>query len=163
MKILVVLGILILLGLGIFLFILKPEGKSEINIIPSTKKVVSFKASFAIFTNGTFRIFTDSKYHGKSPDAFMDEANIVIVKKNGTTWADFFNTLPMTLNKDCIITGTGQTFCTNNTSRLRFFINGSEEPNALDKEIKENDKLLITYGNETESQIKLQQEQIPNP
>ena len=69
----------------------------------------------------------------------------------------------MSLSKDCLVTGSGQTFCTNKTQALRFFINGMEDPDALDREIKESDKLLITYGIETDDQIKEQLEQIPNP
>src|SRR3989344_9692600 len=79
------------------------------------------RASFAIFTNGTFRIFTDSRYHNKSSDVYIegpDAPNIVFIKKNGITWGDFFGTLPMTLTKDCLITGTQQRFCTDETGSL---------------------------------------------
>ena len=34
-------------------------------------EAVDYKAGFAIFTNGTFRIFTDSKYHNQSADVFI--------------------------------------------------------------------------------------------
>lgn len=51
----------------------------------------------------------------------------------------------MKLEKDCIITGTKQTFCTNSAQKLRFYINEVEDPNALDKVIKPNDHLRVEY------------------
>lgn len=108
-----------------------------------------FTASFEITTNGTKRTFTQSMYHNQSEDVFIENSqpNTVYVKKSGTTWNDFFKTLPFSLTNDCLTTGTGQTFCTNATQTLRFFINGTENPNALDEIIKPDDKLEIVYEN----------------
>jgi hypothetical protein len=39
----------------------------------------------------------------------------VHVRKAGVIWSDFFKTLPMELTKDCLITGTKQTFCIGET------------------------------------------------
>ncbi|OGH02929.1 MAG: hypothetical protein A2798_00680 [Candidatus Levybacteria bacterium RIFCSPHIGHO2_01_FULL_37_17] len=121
----------------------------------------NIKASFAIFTNNTKRVFTDPKYHNQSKDAYMEEANIVIVKKTGTVWDNFFKTLPMKLTKDCLTTGTGQIFCGDGSGKLRFFINGIEDRDALEKEIKNGDKLLVSYGSKTEDEIKSELEQVP--
>jgi hypothetical protein len=136
---------------------------AEVQKITPVDNEVDYSASFAIFTNSTFRIFTAPKYHNQSENVFIqaDNPNIIHVKKSGVTWDDFFKTLPMKLTRDCLTTGTGQTFCTNSNSRLRFFINGREDTNALDKIIGEGDRLLVTYGNENEEQIKKQLQQIP--
>jgi hypothetical protein len=165
MKFFVVLAIIILIiASGAFLFVnLRTTERAKTKPQISQIKETNLKASFAIFTNGTYRIFDDPKYLNQSSDVFMEKANIITVKKSGITWSEFFKTLPMSLDKDCLVTGTGQTFCSNENSKLRFFINGIENPDALDEEINEDDKLLVTFGNESESQIKLQQEQITNP
>lgn len=158
----VVIIALIIFGLYIFSNT-KTDNESPIKqtTAPSENNI-NFTASFAIFTNGTFRDFTDPKYHNQSSEIFMEKANVVIVNKDGTTWGDFFKTLPMNLSKDCLITGTGQEFCSNESSRLRFFLNNKENPNALNKKISAGDKLLITFGTETENQIKLQLDQVPD-
>ncbi len=116
------------------------------------------RASFAIYTNGTLRIFTDSKYHNQSDEVFInpDLPNQVTVLKSGTTWRDFFTTLPMKLEEDCLTTGTGQTFCNNEKYSLQFYINGVKNQKALDEEIKDNDKLLITYESEDSLEIQKQ-------
>lgn len=128
-----------------------------------TQKAASHSASFAIFTNGTFRVFTDPMYHNLSPDVFLEapNVNIIHVKKEGIIYQDFFNTLPMKLSKDCLVTGTGQTFCDGEINKLRFFINGREDPDALNKIIQPNDKLLVTFGNLTGKQITAQQNRVP--
>ena len=124
-----------------------PSPKSEKIPVEITKEV-NYKANFAIFTNGTLRDFSSSRYHNLSKDVFIqaDNPNIVQVKKEGITWDDFFKTLPMKLSKDCLVTGTKQTFCTDDNKTLRFFLNGKEDKNVLDKEIGNGDKFLVTYG-----------------
>lgn len=122
-----------------------------------TETITDAKASFVIFTNGTLRIFSDPRYHNLSTDIYLqsDNPNIVHVKKAEVTWDDFFKTLPMKLSYDCITTGTGQTFCSNANQKLKFYINGKLEPNALDMVIKNGDQLLVSYGNENEEEINI--------
>lgn len=105
-------------------------------------------ATFVIYTNNTKRVFTDSKYHGLSENVYLiaDNPEQVHVKKAGTTWEEFFATLPMKLSKTCLTTGTNQTFCTNESSSLKFFINGQVDRDALDKVIRQGDKLIVSYG-----------------
>lgn len=116
------------------------------------------EAYFAIFTNGTFRIFTSPMYHNLSPDAYIEANNphTVHVKKAGITWGDFFSTLPFELRSDCLTTGTGQTFCTGDNGTLKFYINGVQDDDALSAEIKDGDKLLVTFGTESEEEIRQQ-------
>lgn len=172
-----VIVVMILIGLGYYFISgnkpsTEPEAtdKNNTNLIEQSSQEpfnqkTDTRASFAIFTNGTFRIFTDSMYHNLSEDAYIDSKNpnIIQVKISETTWGDFFKTLPFELNRNCLTTGTGQKFCDGQNGKLRFFINGKEDPEALGKVINHEDKLLVTFGSESESQIKNQLEKIPNP
>lgn len=122
------------------------------------------RASFAIFTNGTFRIFTDPRYHKQSSDVYVENSaspNTIIVEKEGITWGDFFKTLPMSLTDECLITGTKQTFCTGEGGTLGFYINGNRVNNALGMEISDGDKLLVSFGSQSEAEIKSQLSQVP--
>lgn len=167
----IILFLVFLIG-GYFLFPPKADEKKEGTVtgdrdlasqVETTPQDVDYKASFAIFTNGTFRIFTAAMYHNQSEEVFIEalSPNIVHVKKEGVTWNDFFATLPFSLDKDCLTTGTGQTFCSGSGGELRFFLNGTEDPDSLDKVIVEADKLLVTFGNLSNSQIQDQIAQIP--
>ncbi len=119
---------------------------------------VDHKASFAIFTHGTFRVFTASMYHDRSPDVFIqaDNPNIVHVKKSNVTWDDFFRTLPFKLTKECLITGGGETFCSGQGGILKFYLNGKRNDDLLKEVVRPNDRVLVSFGNEKESQIKNQ-------
>lgn len=143
-----------------------PQPKQTISSEPSINPAdeqVDYQASFAIFTNGTFRIFTAAMYHNLSEDVFIraENPNIIQVKKEGVTWDDFFKTLPFKLAKDCLTTGTGQTFCSNGSGELKFFRNGIPDPGALDRIIAAGDQLLVSYGKENNAQIQKQIQQIP--
>lgn len=160
---------IIVLGTGAFIVKNKNQFKPETPAVQTTDSktgslptAVDITAAFAIYTNGTFRIFTASMYHNLSGDVFIESANpnIVHVKKRGTTWGDFFRTLPMKLTGDCLTTGTGQTFCSNETATLKFYINGEKVENFLNVEIKQNDKALISYGSEDNVGVKNQLEKV---
>jgi hypothetical protein len=105
-------------------------------------------AYFLIFTNGIERDFSAAMYHNLNDNVYIESSNSsrVVVKKEGTTWDDFFKTLPFSLNKECLVTGLGETFCTNETHQLKFYINGERVENPLPLVIKDNERLLISFG-----------------
>ncbi|MBI4080215.1 MAG: hypothetical protein HY430_00400, partial [Candidatus Levybacteria bacterium] len=135
------------------------ETTSEQNNTSSpVPQTVNRQASFAIFTNGTFRVFTASMYHNLSEDVFIqsDNPNLVHVKKVGTTWGDFFRTLPFELTRNCLTTGTKETFCSKGENSLVFYLNGVRVDDVLDREIQANDQLLISYGTQKREEIQNQ-------
>lgn len=136
--------------------------ENNTNTQVSTVPITNIKASFAIFTNDTFRVFTASMYHNLSEDVYIESnnPNIVHIKKTGTTWDDFFKTLPFSLTKNCLTTGTKEVFCTNQSKTLNFYINGVQDNNLLDREIKDGDKALISFGSENEKTIQEQIEKL---
>lgn len=156
-KIGISLIVVFLLGL-VFLLISSYSGKTKNEILNDKQSIVTpaeKRASFAIYTNGTFRIFTSPMYHNLSEEVFIEPSspNIAIVKRDGITWRDFFSTLPFSVDEKCLITGTKQTFCTNDSSTLQFFLNEERNQKALDQIIEPDDKLLITYEAENSSVI----------
>jgi hypothetical protein len=158
MKILAIALITIAVIIGGFLLLTKGaeekvEKSRETITTTETTSEKELQATFGIFTNLTFRVFSDAKYLNQSAEVYMDSANIVTVKKEGTTWDDFFKTLPMELTKECLTTGTGQVFCSGDKEKLRFFINGGEDPDALDKVIKKDDELLVSFGDKSDEEI----------
>jgi len=109
---------------------------------------VDFTARFEVYTNGTKRIFTQSMYHNLSPNLYIEasDPHLIYVKKTNLTWNDFFKTLPFSLTKECLVTGTKQTFCTSDTQKLRFLLNNQEVADALDRVIEAGDTLIVMYG-----------------
>lgn len=151
MKIIIVILTIAAVVIAIFasqqkLFSMTTTQPSPTSSVPPASSSTNFTAHFAIFTNGTFRIFTDPKYHNQSKEVFLtsDNPNKIHITKDGITWQQFFDTLPapMKVTRDCLTTGTGQEFC----GDLRFLINNEAAPDALDRIIQPNDKLLISFG-----------------
>ena len=114
---------------------------------PNVPKNVDYKAKFSVTTNGTKRIFTNAMYHNLDDDVYIPTGNTssVVVKKSGIVWADLFESLPMSLDKDCLITGTGQEFCSDDDNSLKFYLDDEENPDALDMEIMDGDELEVVY------------------
>ncbi|MEK7595356.1 MAG: hypothetical protein AAB443_02050 [Patescibacteria group bacterium] len=174
-KIIGISGIVILVILFAFYFFSNkqpapesslPKDRASMEATENTSTpITDIKASFAIFTNGTFRIFTASMYHNLSQDSYIEASNpnIVQVKKSGTTWNDFFSTLPFKLTSECLTTGTKETFCNGNRGTLKFYINDEQSNNALTQEIKDGDKLLVTFGTESNQQVEQQLQIVPTP
>jgi hypothetical protein len=153
MKIALPLVIVALLVVSALFLTNKSQVKeSDFSPSPSTTftpspTAVDFTASFEIYTLGAKRIFNSDKYHNLSSDVYItsQDPSMVIVKKGGIKWRDFFATLPMKLTKECLTTGTGQVFCTGTDNVLKFSINGVLNPNSLDELIGNGDKLIVTY------------------
>lgn len=139
-----------------------PAQIKEVSETSTSSLPVDYTASFAIFTHGTFRIFTAAMYHNRSLDVYIEAANpnLVRVKKSGTTWQEFFDTLPFKLTSDCLTTGTKETFCTNQVNKLVFYLNGVKTNDALSREIKPQDQLLIHYGREDTQAIRQELEKL---
>lgn len=109
---------------------------------------VDERAYFAIFTNGTFRVFTAAMYHQRSADVYLtaENPNEIKVKRANQTWGDFFKTLPFSLTHGCLVTGTQQTFCNGSTASLKFYLNGQRRDEFLNRAIKNGDRLLVSFG-----------------
>lgn len=142
---------------------LPKPGSMQTSLPTSSQSQVNYQASFAIFTNGVFRVFTAPMYHNLSPEVYIEakNPNIIQVKKAGITWNDFFKTLPMALSRECLTTGTKEQFCNSSTQTLKFYINGQKVADFLNRQINAGDKALISFGSETENQIQEQLKRIP--
>ena len=127
-------------------------------------EVIDYRASFSIYTNGILRNFSSPKYHNLSDGVYItsEKPSVIIVEKV-STWGDFFDTLPMDLTKDCLETGDGEEFCSEGEDELKFYLNGKRYDDLLYEEIKDGDRALITFGNETEKEIQIQIFSVPNP
>ena len=115
---------------------------------PSISEAEPFTANFEIYTNGTLRVFTAAMYHNQSENAYIqspETPNTVHVTREGITWGEFFDTLPFSLDEQCLTTGTGQTFCTGADGTLKFYLNGEEEPSALSLPIEPADELVVRF------------------
>ncbi len=117
-------------------------------VLPTPSSQTELTAHFEITTFGTQRTFSAAMYHNQSDDVYIEasDPSVVRVKRAGSTWDDFFSTLPFELTKDCLVTGTQQTYCSSEAVQLRFILNGEDTPNALKLPIQDGDYLEVRYN-----------------
>lgn len=177
-KLIIAVGILLLVTFtfvaGTYLLLLQmPFGENRvtptrqltsptprINQVPDTSPTpfVPYQAQFAIYTNGIKRTFTASMYHQLSEKAFIEpgKPDFVQVHAPNVSWQDFFATLPFQVTSNCLITGTGQRFCSDQNQSLKFYLNGQTRADILSQTIQPNDKLVISFGPINDSQLQQQ-------
>ena len=68
----------------------------------------------------------------------------------------FFKSIEMDFNKDCINLENKGKFCSEGNKKLKFFVNGKESSEFENYVFKDLDKILISYGDENEQEIKNQ-------
>jgi len=99
--------------------------------------------------------FSTSAYQVKSPYIHFEDNNGDTVHRHAAnvTMGYLFDTLNIRLTDDCYIFPDKREFCTNEDYGLKFFVNHEPKQTLRDYVLKQNDRILISYGNETETQI----------
>ena len=80
----------------------------------------------------------------------------------GVTLGYLFDTLSIGLDDQCFVFQDGREFCTNEDYSLKFYINGERVSDIRNYEISEDDRILISYGDETEEEIQAQLTELEN-
>lgn len=113
-----------------------------------------------MYINGKPIDFSVSKYQKPhiNQHVHMEGGNgdVIHVHATGVTMGFFLNSIVLKLDKDCLLMDTGESYCNSGDKTLKFYVNG--KPNSeLDKYILKNlDKILVSYGNDSEDVIKQQ-------
>lgn len=72
---------------------------------------------------------------------------------SGVPLGFLFNTLNIGLTDECYMFPDKREFCTNDDYSLKFYINHQKVPTILDYVLEDDDRILISYGNENSTQI----------
>ena len=102
--------------------------------------------------------FSATTYQIKSSWIHFEESdgNTVHRHSSGVTLNYLFESLGIGIDEDCYIFGDGRQFCTNEDYSLKYFINGDRVNSIHDYVVQDDDRILISYGGETEIQINQQ-------
>jgi len=99
--------------------------------------------------------FSATTYQIKSSWIHFEESdgNTIHRHSSGVTLDYLFETLGIGIDENCYIFSDGRQFCTNEDYSLKYFINGDSVNDINDYVIQDDDRILISYGSETEDQI----------
>ena len=143
------------------------SGQLECNMDPNSKTGIlgsqHIHADWKVYLNEKPLNFADSKYYMKSSFIHSDDnqnkedaSSVLHMHATGIPLWVFFKSIGMNFNKDCITLENKEKFCNDINKKLKFLVNGKEN-NEFENYVFNNlDKILISYGNENEEQIKNQ-------
>lgn len=158
------LGAAVVLGIRFFTY--KPE-------------TVHYHANFAVYLNGQQELFKDARYYTEveTCDAsntmtptgrvhMHDKVNNVIhVEDHAVTWGQFFQNLGWSLGPNYIVTRDGVMYEENGANKLNLILNGQNYTDfggLQNTVINDQDKLLISFGNEDQATLQKQYAAIPS-
>ena len=72
---------------------------------------------------------------------------------SGVTTGYLFETLDIEVSEECYVFPDGREFCTNEDFVLRYFVNGEQVDSINDYVFDDQDRILVTYGNEEPEEI----------
>jgi len=84
------------------------------------------------------------------------DGNTIHRHASGVTLGYLFDTLRITLTDQCFVFPDGREFCTNDEYSLKFYINHNQVPDIRNYVLQEDDRILISYGDQTLEQIEAQ-------
>ncbi len=125
---------------------------NDLMIISSVGTIQSahLHADFAIYINNKKIDLSQQKYQVRAQHVHVEDGMEVIhIHAKGIRLGHFLSSIGFKLTGDCITTDTGN-FCTDGKSSLKFYVNGKRNNDFESYEIKDMDKILISYGNESE-------------
>ena len=90
--------------------------------------------------------------HGSSAQVSLGESlgDVLHMHATGVPLSLFFKSVGMDFNKDCISLIDGQKFCNNGGNNLKFYVNGIHNDKWENYAFSNGDKILISYGAETD-------------
>jgi hypothetical protein len=95
-------------------------------------------------------------------ESFDGQLDGTTVHKHSTKipLSEFFKSINMNISNGCFITDTDQRYCENENYKLRFYVNGNESTDIMNYVLKDDDRILITYGKQDSNEIENQLQEL---
>jgi len=106
--------------------------------------------------------------HGLELDEAIDlhdrDGNTVHVHQPGVAWHDFFESLKMGFENNLFVDAEGVQYKSDDAHEFRFIVNGERVDTLADREIRNLDQVLISYGSKDEDPdiLQIQYAQVTN-
>ncbi|MBI2085297.1 MAG: hypothetical protein HYT71_02170 [Candidatus Aenigmarchaeota archaeon] len=153
-KLIIYALILIIGGAAVYVFASSISSSPRMGAIGSTHEHVDFK----IYINGNAINFAQQKYQLAAQYVHAENGIGTLLHKHatGVTFEDFLKTVNMDIDENCFKMDDGKKYCNEGDKTLKFYLNGKISDKSKTYELHDLDKLMVSYGNETEEQLKEQ-------
>ena len=148
----VIAAIAIGVGFGIYNYTQHPPRTTGFGAAGSAHEHAAFK----LFINNEETVnFGQSQYQVKSNYIHFEDNNGAIIHRHatGVDLGFLFESFKMKFDSQCITLGNGTSYCNEGDKTLKLFVNGASNDMYGKYVLKNGDKILLTYGNETQEQI----------
>ena len=127
---------------------------SSIGAVGSTHEHSTFK----VYLSDSMLDFKQAKYMVRSQHVHIEGGDGDTIHKHATgiTLGYFFNTLGYKFDNNCFVTDNTESYCNDGDKTLKFYVNGIINTEYNNHIIKDGDKYLISYGNDSEIDIQKQ-------
>ena len=115
-------------------------------------------ADIKIYVNAQAIDFSQLKYQIRDKYVHFEDGRRDIVHKHatGVTIGYLLSTLSFSFDNNCLVLDTSQKVCDADNKRLRVYVNRKQIENYKDYKFMDLDKILITYGNQSDAEIEQQ-------
>lgn len=119
---------------------------------------------FKVYLLGEPVDFSQSQYQVRSPYIHVESGVGDLIHKHavGATLGLFFQSMGITFNDQCFIRETGQRFCNDGQNTLKMLVNGQVSTRFGKYELRQGDRILISYGPESVDQLAKQLATVTN-
>ena len=99
--------------------------------------------------------FEHPNYQMKNPHIFFADNNGNSIHRyhEDATMELLFNSMNIGIDHQCYVFPDGRAFCTTDEYSMKYFLNGKLVSDIRDHVVQNNDRILITFGGETDKQI----------
>lgn len=151
----VIAAVAIGVGVGIYNYVQNPPRTTEFGALGSTHEHASFK----LFINGEEPVdFSLPPYQVKSRLIHFedDDGDIIHLHATRVDLGFLFESFNMKFDSECITLANGTSYCNDGDKTVKFYVNGIRNAMYDRYVLRDGDRMLLTYGNETEEQIQEQ-------
>mgnify|MGYP001161263620 FL=1 len=163
---LLAIGVLSVIGLivGYASFVFVTEEHTGPGIPPGAGKLGDehVHASMLVRIFGDKFDFSAPSYQVKSAWIHFESSDGETIHRHasGTTFGYLFENMGMIINAECFIFPDGRQFCTNEDYSLKYYVNHQAVSDINNYVLKDQDRILISYGSESQEQIEKQLEEL---
>ncbi|HLD40187.1 MAG TPA: hypothetical protein VJB13_03530 [Candidatus Nanoarchaeia archaeon] len=157
-KKLVIVGLLLVAAAILFNMYLV-QNTPEVGVVGD----IHYHADFAMYVNGERYNFSQEKYMSTENKTLSNFAhlhdmngNIIHKHASGITLGFFLETLGMKLTDTCLTMDDGTEYCNSGNKLLKLYVNDKPNTNFDNYNLQDEDRILLSYGSESEKEIEKQ-------
>jgi hypothetical protein len=154
MKIIIpaIIGVVAVAVISAIAFSLQPSSNENYGPVGSAHE----HAAFLVVLDRVPINFSQSQYQVKSNLIHVENGDGTTIHRHatGVPFIEFLKSVDMDIQNGCFIADDGREYCDTADKKLRYFVNGNQTNSIANYVPNENDRILVVYGDEDESELR---------